>query len=325
MTHAAWSPEHDFYVYERNVDGSGAARLVRDVLGCGAPDERVRRWWDATLACPVGEEEEFVRAMLRRHPRELTDFAREFHEAPLDQRPSPKAFLLEAVGHLIDESDGPLVQLAGILTAEVSFGAESVARLPLQLELDALERQLTVGLRRAPTPTELAGYASSRVEKGTEGRFPALSRLWNLYRAHEQDMEAHDPEDTANARARFLDQLEHLTLLTCVDACPACLASECDLGHIEVTRHLLSRRYLRLAHRLLSEEITVAYTYAETTIHEVLTRADPHDGWVIVAYDRLPEATFLQGLYAAGFMGRSRVFDRDRLEVRLVLQRTREE
>jgi hypothetical protein len=320
LTHAAWSPERDFYVYERNVDGSGAARLVRDALGGGTPDERVRRWWDATLACPVGEEEEFVRAMLRRHPQELADFAQAFHEAPLDQRPSPKAFLLDLVGQLLDESDGPLVQLAGILTSEVSFGAESVARLPLQFELDVLEQHLTAGLRRAPIPTELAGYASFRVERDTEGRFPALSRLWDLYRAHEQEMGAHDPEDTANARARFLDQLEHLTLLSCVDACPACLASECNLGHIEVTRHLLSRRYLRLAHRLLSDDLTVQYVCGETSLQEVKARAKQNGGWVILAYDERPETALLQGVYAAGFVGRSRVFDRDRLEVRLVLQ-----
>src|SRR5262249_51980497 len=89
-----------------------------------------------------------------------------------------------------------------------------------------------------------------------------------------------DDDHAANPLDRFLAQVEQLSLSTCLDVCPACLATQCAQGPIEITRHALSRRLLRLAHRLL----TAAFTRTpDTPVAEFLVPAKAH-GWLVLEH-----------------------------------------
>lgn len=319
LTHPDWSPGRDFYVYERNQDGSGATRLVSDVERVRGIDHLVRRWWDVSLACPVGDEEDFFRAALLRHGDELHGFASEFLNASVEARRSPKEFLLGLFPDVLGEDEPLLGHLAGVLTSELSLGGEKgIPMIDLHAEVYELERELARRFGRPPTQGELAGYAASAVESDAEPRrYPALGRLRDLYRRHAATMQAHDDEGTANELDRFLDQVGHLSLRTCVDACPACLASNCHLGHIETMRHALSRRYLKEVHRILSAPSTVEYQPG-TTVEDLVQASAATGGWVILVYhERLPEP--LVRAIRDRFDNVARIFDHERIELRRIL------
>lgn len=322
LTHKDWSPGRDFYVYERNQDGSGATRLVAQVLREKGLPHQVERWWDVTLACPVGDEEDFLRAVFRQHGPALRAFSAEFLSLPPAQRPSPKDFLQGLFPAVAAGEPGFLTRLAGILTSELEFGGGgAIALVDLQVEIQGLEDALAARFRRPPTLGELAGYTASEVENDPGGaRFPALWRLWELYRAHAQQLaEKHDDEAPSNDLERFMDQVQHLSLSTCTDACPACLASDCDLGHIEVMRHTLSRRHLKTAHRLLSAPFTVDIQPGVTTADELAQVAAANRGWAILTYrDRLPSELGLA--LRDRFEQVGRIFDHERMELRAILR-----
>jgi hypothetical protein len=320
LTHTDWSPDHDFYVYERHQDGGGATRLVGQVLSEKGMPHRVERWWDVTLACPVGDEEDFLRAALRNHGSELRAFSAGFFTQPPADRPSPQRFLEALFPAISSGENALLVRLGGILTSRFEFAdAEPIPLVDLHAEIQALEDGLAARFHRRPTAAELAGDAATRVESDPTA-FPALARVREVYRAHAAALAEHDYEAPSNDLERFMDQVQHLSLSTCVDACPACLGSDCDLGHMDVMRHTLSRRHLKSAHRLLTMPFTVDYVAGTTSIDTVLEAADVHDGWAILTYlDRLsPELTL--ALHDR-FEQVGRIFDHERMELRMVLRR----
>ncbi len=322
LTHRDWSPAHDFYVYERHQDGGGATRLVGEVLREKGMEHRVERWWDVTLACPVGDEEAFLRAALRNHGPRLRAFSTTFFETAPAERPSPRAFLEALFPALPVGDDGFLVRLGGILTSRFEFGgADAIPLVALHAEIQELEDALAQRFHRSPTPAELAGHAATEVENDAAGaRFPALGRVRELYREHALELAEHDDDESpSNDLERFMDQVQHLALSTCVDACPACLASDCDLGHVEVMRHTLSRRYLKTAHRLLAAPFTVAHDAGATTVDDLLRAARAHGGWAILTYrDRL--APELSMALRDRFQQVGRIFDHERMELRMILR-----
>ncbi|HEX4612455.1 MAG TPA: DEAD/DEAH box helicase, partial [Urbifossiella sp.] len=228
------------YVYERNQDGNGATRLLADGLRRGS-GHAVRRWWGCTCGCPVGDEEDFVRYALRSHQKELAAFAARFRVAPLDNKPSPRATVegVASAYRATDADDPALGRLAAVLTGELTFGGDTVPSLELTLELLALEDELAARFHRPVLPVELAGFAATRAER-LPASVPTLRRLYDIYQRHAADL-GWDPDDesgAANPLDRFLAQVEQLSLTTCADACPACLAGRSPHGPLEVTRHL---------------------------------------------------------------------------------------
>lgn len=324
LTHAEWAPEHDFYVFERNHNGSGAARLVHQVVRRRGPMHLLARWWDVTLACPVGDEEEFIRAVIRTHGGEIAVWAVDFFARSPQERESPLPMLRQWLNHLLPEEHAFVQEMAGIITAEVALpGGRQVPRVFLQLEIQAVEEALRHRFRRPPTPNELAGYALTQVQApGGAALFPHLAELLALYGEHQEALQYGDLEDTAAFHDRFLDQVQHLSLLTCVDACPACLASDCDTGHIDTMRHTLSRRLLKVAHRILTEPMTVQLAPG-LTLAEVDRVADAHDGWAILTHAR-PIPPALAPALRARYEDCGRIFDYERLEMRSFLRRREE-
>jgi hypothetical protein len=321
LTHRDWSPGHDFYVYERNQDGSGATRLVVEVLDERGLPYRVGRWWDVSLACPIGDEEDFLRAAFRQHGAQLRAISDAFFEAEPAERVSPRAPLEELFPAVVAGDEAFLVRLAGILTSELGFGGgASIPLVALHVEIQELEDALAGRFHRPPMPAEVAGSAATEVENDPGGvRFPALWRLREMYRAHAHQLAEHDDEAPSNDLERFMDQVQHLSLSTCTDACPACLASDCDLGHIKVMRHTLSRRHLKTAHRLLSAPFTVALQPGVTTADGLAQVAEANGGWAILTYrDRLPSELALA--LRDRFEQVGRIFDHERMELRAILR-----
>lgn len=319
LTHDDWSATRDFYIYERNQDGSGATRLVAAVEGELGIAHLVRRWWDLSLACPVGDEEDFFRAALNAHADALRDFAARFLAAEPDQRESPRDFLAQRYPDVLDEDALLLERLAGVITSEFKLaGEDGIPMVDLYLELNQLEAELATRFGRLPTPGELAGYAASAVA-GDPHQVPRLTELRALYRRHDAELNAHDPEGATHELDRFLDQVQHLSLRTCVDACPACLASECHLGHIDTMRHALSRRRLKDTHRILSAPFTVTY-HPGLQIADLEQAASTHGGWVILVYHGMLPAPLVSGLRDR-FDSVARIFDHERIELRRILRR----
>ncbi|WP_218916376.1 DEAD/DEAH box helicase [Calidithermus chliarophilus] len=316
-------PHSAFYLYERNQDGSGATRLFADALTRRTVAQRLRRWWQESLSCAVGDEEAFLRSALRRHREALSGFTARFFSTDIAERPSPKEFLLELYGDFLAEDSPLLGRLGGLLTAELNVFDESLRRLDLQLELENLESELAARFQRPPTPQELAGFAYTRLSDKAQAQsspYPNLRKLLEIYQRHAAEMvDAAEDEDGELVPwlDRFLVQIEHLSLSTCVDACPACLAASCDHGHIEVNRHSLSRRYLRMAHRIL----TRPQSYAETALpeaDEIRARARRAGGYVYIDTPRRLGDEAARKLRAAGLTYVADVLDYDKLILRYV-------
>ena len=317
LTHGRWSPDDSFYVYERNADGNGATRLVRDALGSSKVGHLMARWWDVSLSCPVGDEEDFLRAVFRRHGPALVDYANRFLSTPVAERESPRAFVEGLVPDVLAGEEGLLSRLAGMVTSSFSLAGVEIPLVALYVEVATLEDELASVFFRSPTGIEAGSHAATLVETAPE-RVPELARLYSLYAEHADQLGEQDEPDVT-VLERFIDQVMHLSLRTCVDACPACLAGRCDSGPIESSRHTLSRRQLQRLHRMLTESFTVRFEGAATDVTQLVGLAGDNDGWLILKYaSRLPVG-LARELHEA-FDEVARIFDHERLEVRRVLR-----
>src|SRR5262249_27973898 len=154
------SPESCFYVHERNQGGNGATRLVAQTLQERGPGYLLQRWWDRALACPVGDEEDFLKYMLRRHADQLTRFTEAFFATAPEDRPPPRELLVGLTRGWMPEGDPLLGRLGGLLTGELSFAGQCLPQLGVVLDILRLEEELTQRFQRPPTATELAGTAA---------------------------------------------------------------------------------------------------------------------------------------------------------------------
>jgi hypothetical protein len=307
LTYGRRSPESSFYVHERNQGGNGATRLVAQMFQERGQGYLLQRWWDRALACPVGDEEDFLRYMLRRHAAELSRFAEEFFAAAPEDRRPPRELLVALTRGWMPEGDTLLGRLAGLLTGELSFAGQHLPQLGVVLEILRLEGELARRFQRLPTATELAGTAAHAAERQPTD-YPSLWRLYDIYQEHARAASLDDdPDSAAHPLDRFLAQVEHLSLATCVDACPACLATGCGQGPIDVTRHALSRRQLKVAHRLLSAPFT--RTYGQDAVADLVALAARHGGHLILEHRGAADPAVMLQLRDAGFEGIGRILE----------------
>lgn len=321
LTYGKEPQDTSFYVYERNQDGNGATRLVFEVLQEN-PAHFSTRWWETTLSCPVGDEEDFIKTFLRKHSQPLLNFQKEFFQSEPKKRKNPKDFVVDLVKEQIKGRDDNswLQRLAGLLTSELSIAGRRLPRISVQIELLHLEDELAERFKRPATPVELAGYTATQVEKEPT-KYPELSKLMEMYQEHSRNLglDDEDIEDTANALDRFLDQIQQMSLSTCVDSCPACLSASCDHGHIDVMQHTISRRYLNMAYRNLTKDLT--YEYGREPVENLVEIASHNGGYVILENTSEPDPTYLLALENQGFEQFKRDFDPETLVVRQVFYR----
>lgn len=321
VTHGHFPETSAFYVYERNQDGNGATRLAFELLDEKSSKEPAylsSRWWDSTLSCPVGDEEDFLKAVLRSYGSELLKFQEEFFQAEPQHKPDPKRFLSNLLQGQLTQNSPFLQRLAGLLTSQLSLLGETISLVGLQIELQHLEVELAERFNRQPVPIEVAGYAATKLELHP-GSYHFLSRLMEMYVNHAAELESDsdDLEDTAEPLDRFLAQVENLSLSTCVSACPACLTANCDQGHIDIMRHTISRRYLKRAHYLLTKDLT--RKHGEASVDDLIQVALTNNNYVILEYQEQPDPAYSRQLKDRGFEAIMRIFDHETLKVRQVL------
>lgn len=321
LTYGKEPQDTSFYVYERNQDGNGATRLVAEVLQ-EKPAHFSTRWWETTLSCPVGDEEDFIKTVLRKHSQSLLNFQKEFFKSEPKNRDNPKYFLVSLVEQQIKgHDDNPLLQrLAGLLTSELSLAGRRLPRISVQIELLQLEDELAERFKRPATPVELAGYTATKIEEEPTN-YPKLNELMKMYEEHSKNLglDDEDTEDTAKALDRFLDQIQQMSLSTCVDSCPACLSASCDHGHIDVMQHTISRRYLNMAYRLLTKDLT--REYGLEPVEHLVDIANHNGGYIILEHTTEPDTTYFLALENQGFQLIKRDFDPETLVVRQVFYR----
>ena len=317
FTHGHWGREHRFFVFERNAGGNGGTRLIGH-LADRPPGQILSRWWEHSLGCPIGQEEDFVRSAFQRSGQQLVDLATQFLATPVADRSSPEPRLRSLMPAIVDDPIA-IGRVAAIVTAEFTLAGESgISVAALHLELQRLEQQLAERFLRHPAREELAGYVASCVE-AQPAHWPALAALMDIYLRHASELGQSD-EPATTALDRFLDQVGDLLPRTCVDACPACLAGQCQIGPIDATRHALSRRLLRALHEHLTRGMTLVYNPSRTTIAELDAIADANDGWLVLVCGQPLEWELAAGLRER-FEQVGRLADHDDFTLRLVFRR----
>ncbi len=350
ITHGRTPEDTALYVYERNQDGAGGTRAAARTL---APEEnvtgpdaligiRIREWWRYTLECPIHEEEALIKAVLdadSTHPQRRAGVVEAVHatlKRPVHERDDAvlRAALTAATEHTLEVNSPELSSLAAFLLTDVRVMGQQFRRVDLLCELLDLERVLSLSFGRTPLPAELAGYALSQLDAGAP--LPTLQALLQVYRDHftvlqtslvavsEEDAISDDADGGGDAGVaspddRFLAQVESLSVSTCVDACPACLASGCDLGPIDVMRHSVSRAWLKRAHQTLTQAFTLAPQ--DQTIEQVLSVAAASGGFVMFEHYGQVPAAFQRELREHGFRQYGRLYDPQHLTYRSMIYR----
>lgn len=328
LTHPHSELEAAFYVYERNQDGAGSTRAAARQL-CAKPGESltgklVNEWWKYTLECPVAEEEQLLKAVLApaRRPAVVAE-VRRILQLPAHLRQAElsgfKTVLQQATQGTLELDSPQMGRLATQLLAEINVLGGTFSQMELLLELLDLEGQLCRRFRRLPLPTELAGFALQQV-KADDPRTQRLKGVYELYQHHFAHHIEDEDDEGENAADRFLAQVEALSVTTCVDACPACLANSCDLGHIDVMRHSVSRNLLKRAHEWLTASFTVTTT--NLTPQEAVERASHSGGFVIHEHVGQLNASVMRDIRAVGFEQQGRIFDPEQLKIRTIHYRT---
>lgn len=350
LTHGRDPDDTALYVYERNQDGAGgtraAARTLAPEVDATGPDAliglRIKEWWRFTLECPIHQEEALIKAVLDAegtHPHRRANVVDAVHATlarPIHDRDDAalRAALIHATDHTLDEQSPDLSSLATHLLTDVRVMGQDFRRVDLLCELLDLERALSVAFGRTPLPAELAGHALSELDAGAD--LPTLRGLLQVYRDHfaalqlptaaegedaavSDDADGGGEDGAANPDDRFLAQVESLSVSTCVDACPACLASGCDLGPIDVMRHNVSRAWLKRAHQVLTRAFTLAPH--EQTIQRVLDVAAASGGFVMFEHHGQVPAAFQRELRQHGFQQYGRLYDPQHLLYRSMIYR----
>ena len=280
------------HVLERGEWGNGATRLVHDALRRADADERFwRDLWRQSAACPIGDEEDFIRWLLRERPDVLREARVDFRKNAFSARARelPPHYLERAMGRP-DSSRARMAALARLVLAEENLGADHIPHLELFLEVDTVANELALRLGRRGTMVEVSNATLTRVDLEPE-QFPTLARVRNIYRnlADAPDVPAspdyvdYDERRGHRDEVRFVTFVERFTLSSCVDGCPACLTAACDLGPLSLTRNLVSRRLLRAVMLSALVEGSVAVTSASTTdevLAEIASRPIPR--WLVI-------------------------------------------
>lgn len=350
-THGQDPEDTALYVYERNQDGAGGTRAAARTL---APEgettisealigKRLKEWWRFTLECPIHEEEALIKAVLDAdgtHPERRVRVVSVVHttlSCLVHERDDTalRTALIDATDGTLEANSNELAQLAAQLLTDVRVMGQQFRRVDVLCELLDLERELSLTFGRTPLPAELAGYALSQLEAGAD--IPTLNALLQVYRDHfavldkaveyeeaigDDAEENMGDDEAANADDRFLAQVEFFSMSTCVDACPACLASGCDLGPIDVMRHNVSRAWLKRAHRSLTRSFTLAKE--QQTIQCVLDVASTSGGFVMFEHHGRVSDSFQRELREHGFRQYGRLFDPQYLIYRSMIYRSDE-
>jgi hypothetical protein len=314
LTYGHWSTDEDaLWIYERNQDGSGATRLVDEVLSSKGKGYVLKRWWDSTLACPVGDEEAFIKTVIREESEALRAYA-EAHRDDGQEPPDPEDFL-KGLGARISNSRHVKALSRLLVAQDRIYGSEGIPRIELVCEIQEVEDLIAKQFHRRPTVGEVASYTLSLIRNDERSdRYPALSRMLSTYEEHDERLSGSgDPNEASIPEDRFISQVRQLSLSTCSDACEACIGSRCDQGPVQEMKHALSRTLLKRAHRLLTSSLTVEYD-RRTDAEELIRTARDNSGWVILRREQELDVEFKTSLRESGFDLHADITDPNTLE-----------
>lgn len=122
-------------IVERGEWGNGATRAVHDLLRADNASERSwRHLWRAAATCPVGDEEDFLRWLLRERTELLRRARAELIAEGASAHASliPRHYVAEAVGYPY-EVDSHVAALSRLVLGTESLGGESLAQLDLEV------------------------------------------------------------------------------------------------------------------------------------------------------------------------------------------------
>lgn len=315
LTYGHWSSDEDaLWVYERNQDGSGATRLVNEVLSSQGRGYVLTRLWDSTLSCPVGDEEAFIRTVVREEGEALREYA-EAHRDDNENPPEPDEFLESLLGKRISDSRHAQALSRLLVAQDRIYGSDAIPRIELVCEIQGVEDLIAEKFERTPMVGEVASFALSLARSDQRSDdYPALRRMLSIYKEHDARLSAGgDPNEASTPADRFINQVRLLSLSTCGDACEACIGSRCDQGPIQETRHALSRTLLKRAHRLLASSLTVEYDRS-TRPEEVVHIARNHGGWVMLRRNGGLDVDFKASLRESGLESHADITDPSTLE-----------
>ncbi len=315
LTYGHWSTDEDaLWIYERNQDGSGATRLVDEVLLSKGKGYVLKRWWDSTLACPVGDEEAFIKTVIREEGEALRDYAEARRDD--DQRtPDPRDFLKDLFGPRIGNSRHVKALSRLLVAQDRIYGSEGIPRIELVYEIQEVEDLIAKQFHRRPTVGEVASYTLSLIRNDERSdRYPALCRMLSIFEEHDERLSGDGDQNQASTpEDRFINQVRLLSLSTCSDVCEACIGSRCDQGPIQEMRHALSRTLLKRAHRLLTSSLTVKYDRG-TDAEELVRTARENAGWVILRREQELDVEFKTSLRESGLELHADITDPNTLE-----------
>jgi hypothetical protein len=311
LTYGHWSDDESLWIYERNQDGSGSTRLVQEVLSSEGIKYVLNRLWDTTLTCPVGDEEAFIKSIVREHGDALRTFAEEFRNEEAEAS-TPRDFLENQLPTHLQNSEHiqPLARL--LVATDRIYGSEGIPRIDLICEIQEVEDELAARFLRPPTVQEMASYALQLTEE-EPGEHPQLAEMLRVYRDHHDDLSpGGEPDEASTPEERFISQVQFLSLSSCSGSCEACLGSRCDQGSIHVTKHALSRGILKRAYQILSRPLTIHYD-ADTDVTDLTNAADANRGWVLVRHPGELPQDFQRSAREAGLESCGTITDLDSL------------
>ncbi len=315
LTYGHWSTDEDaLWVYERNQDGSGATRLVDEVLSSKGRGYVLKRLWDSTLACPVGDEESFMKTVIQKEGKVLRDYAETLRD---DDRETsdPRDFLKDLFGPRISNSRHAKALSRLLVAQDRIYGSERIPRIELVCEIQKIEDLIANRFHRKPTVGEVASYALSLVRSDERSdEYPALCRMLSVFEEHDERLSrGGNPNEASTPADRFINQVRLLSLSTCSDSCEACIGSRCDQGPIQEMGHALSRTLLKRAHRFLTSSLTVKYERG-TGAGELVRTARENAGWVILRREQELDVEFKTSLRESGLELHADITDPNTLE-----------
>ncbi len=220
------SPGSRIWLYEIGMGGIGVMRGTQEVLR-RQPD---KLWASATqqlTRCPVAQEEALLRHVLGRDEPWLEQMAALSQQILVARSSSERRRTLSRLAGEVRRTIGIPVRdsqtkaLLRIFTAEYESGDEALSSWKIYREINT--RFLPAArqeLGRWPSFVEARAMLYSKAANaGDKNEYPELIKLLGLY-ATEYGM---GPE-SKEVRDAFENAVERRLLITCINACPSCLA-----------------------------------------------------------------------------------------------------
>ena len=273
LSHDFEKPAPKICLFEQGMYGTGGFRTIYQKFK-SSPLTIWNHIFSTIENCPTAHDETILLSILSKSDDICEEISRRVHEilsiSGTDERDKKVRNLLEYlhVTSQIHVEKEDVAQILRVFEPPLELDGQNITNWKLYKELNVVvANELKKELERTPSSIEIKEKCYQSIIGKGEKNCPSWIKLSELLQSRSSDK-------SADIKYPLYSEMDRRLLNTCVDGCPSCLKTECNLDNNPKSKHLLlSRRLLELALNEQKDAVSLKIEETkdiETTVKKLL-------------------------------------------------------